>query len=42
MSEGHELLLKVHDILDNAVSKRVGNSAHILAHMFNSASKQHH
>ena len=32
-----ELLIKVHDILDNAVSKQVGNSAHILVHVFNSA-----
>ena len=32
VSEVCNLLLKVHDILDNAVSKWVGNSAHILAH----------
>ena len=36
----HELLIKVHNILDNAVSKQVWNSAHILAHLFNSASRQ--
>ena len=41
MSEVRELLVKVHDILDNAVSKQVGNSAHILAHVFNSVSRQH-
>ena len=39
VSEVHELLLKVHDILDNAVSKQVGNSACILVHVFNSASR---
>ena len=42
MSKVCELLLKVHDILNNAVSKQVGNSAHILAHMFNSVSRQCH
>ena len=31
VSEVHELLLKVHDIFDDAVSKWVGNSACILA-----------
>ena len=36
-----ELLIKIHDILDNAVFKQVGNSAYILAHVFNSASRQH-
>ena len=36
-----EFLIKVHDILDNAVSKQAGNSACILAHVFNSASRQH-
>ena len=35
-----ELLLKVHDFLDKAVSKQVGNSAHILAYLFNSVSWQ--
>ena len=39
-SKVYELLFKVHDTLDNAVSKQVGNSAHILAHVFNSASRQ--
>ena len=38
MSEVRELLLKV---LDNAVSKQAGNSAHILAHVFNSVTRQH-
>ena len=33
VSEVHDLLLKVHDILDKAVSKWVGNPAHILAHV---------
>ena len=28
--EVHEFLINVHDILDSAVSKQVGNSAHIL------------
>ena len=42
VSEVHELFLKVHDILDNAVSKGAGNSACILAHVFNSASRQCH
>ena len=42
VSEVCELLLKVHDILDNAVSKQVANSAHILAHVFNFVSRQHH
>ena len=42
VSELHELFIKVHDILDNAVSKQVGNSTHILAHVFNSVSRQHH
>ena len=42
VSEVHELLLQIHDILDKAVSKQVGNSAHILANLFNSVSRQHH
>ena len=42
MSEVHELLLRIHDILDKAVSKQVGNSACILVHLFNSVSRQHH
>ena len=41
VSEVYELLLRIHGILDKAVSKRVGNSAHILAHLFNSVSRQH-
>ena len=40
VSEVHELLLQIHGILDKAVSKRVGNLAHILAHLFNSVSRQ--
>ena len=42
LSEVCELLLQIHDILDKAVSKQVGNSAHILAHLFNSVSRQCH
>ena len=42
VSEVCELLLQIHGILDKAVSKRVGNSAHILAHLFNSVSRQNH
>ena len=41
VSEVCELLLKVHDILGKAVSKWVGNSACILAYLFNSVSRQH-
>ena len=39
--EVHELPLQIHDILDKAVSKWVGNLAHILACLFNSVSRQH-
>ena len=42
MSEVCELPLWIHDILDRAVSKQVGNSVCILAHLFNSVSRQHH
>ena len=42
VSEVHELLLQIHGILYKAVSKQVGNSACILAHLFNSVSRQHH
>ena len=42
VSEVHELPLKVHNILGNAVSKQVRNSAHILVHVFNSVSRQHY
>ena len=42
VSEVHDLLIKVHGILGNALSKQVGISAHILAHVFNSASRQHY
>ena len=38
----HELPIKIHDILDNAVWKQVDNSAHILAHVFASTSRQCH
>ena len=41
VSEVCELLLWIHDILDKAVSKQVDNSACILAHLFNSVSRQH-
>ena len=41
MSEVYGLLLQIHSILDKAVSKQVGNSAHILAHLFISVSRQH-
>ena len=34
-----ELILRIHDILDKAISKWVGNSACILAHLFNSVSR---
>ena len=40
-SEVHDLLKKIHDILDNAVLKQVGNMACILAHLFNSALRWH-
>ena len=40
MSEVHELLLKIHGILDKVVSKQVGNLARILAHLFNFISRQ--
>ena len=30
--EVHELLIKIHDILDHAMSKQAGNSAHILVY----------
>ena len=40
-SEVHELLIKIHDILDDVVSKQAGNMAHILAYLFNSASRKH-
>ena len=41
VSEVRELLLQIHGILDKAVSKHVGNLARILAHLFNSVSRQH-
>ena len=39
VSEVCELLLQIHGFLDKAVSKQVGNSAHILAHLFKSVSR---
>ena len=39
-SEMHELLTNIHDILDNAVPKWVGNTTHILAFLFKSVSRQ--
>ena len=42
VSEVCELLTKIHDILDMAVSKWVGNTAHTLSHVFNSAARQHY
>ena len=36
VSEECELTTKIHDILDNAVSKWIDNTAHILAYVFNS------
>ena len=41
VSKVHELPIKFHDILDNGVSKLLGSSAHILAPVFHSASRQH-
>ena len=41
VSEVCELLLKVHNILDIAVFKQVGNSTHILVHVFNPVTRQH-
>ena len=38
----HELFTKINDILNNAVSKWVDNTAHILAYLFNSAYSQCH
>ena len=40
-SEVHELLIKMHDIVDSALSKWVGNTANILAYLPNSVSRQH-
>ena len=40
LSEVRKLLLQIHGILDKAVSKWVGTSARILAHLFNSVSRQ--
>ena len=42
VSEVHELLLRIHDILDKAVSRQVGNVTRILAYLFNSVSRQCH
>ena len=40
--EVHELLTKIHDILENALCKWVSKTMHILAYLFNSASWQCH
>ena len=40
-SKVHELLNKIHDILNNEVSKWVGNTHHILAYLFISACRQY-
>ena len=37
-----KFLTKIHDILENAVCKEVGNTVHILVSLFNSASRQCH
>ena len=42
VSEVHELHTEIHDILNNAMSKWVSNTTHLLAHVFNSASRQCH
>ena len=42
VSEVCELCTKFNDILGNAVSQLVGNTAHILAHAINSPSGYHH
>ena len=42
VSEVHELLLMIHDILDRGVSEQVGNLVPILAYQFNSVSRQCH
>ena len=41
-SEVNELETKTPDILDNGISHWVDNAAHILAYLFNSASRQCH
>ena len=38
----YELLIRINDILENAMSKCVGNTAYILAYLISSASRQHH
>ena len=38
VSEAHDLLIKIHDLLDKDVSQQVGNAACILAFRFNSTS----
>ena len=39
--EVHELLTMIHDILDSVMSKQAGNTANILAYVFNFASRYH-
>ena len=41
-SKGNELLTKIHNILDNAVSKWVGNTTGGLACVCPSSFRQHH
>ena len=42
VSEVHELLTKIHDILDSALSKWFGITAGILTYLFNSTSRYFH
>ena len=42
VSKVHELLTKIHDILDSAVSMLVGDIAYIPAYLFHSGSRQCH
>ena len=39
VSEVHELLSKIHDVIDNSMSKQMANTAHISAYL-HSASRQ--
>ena len=40
--EVHELLLKIHNMLANAVCKWIADMTHIVSYLFNSVSRQHH
>ena len=42
VSKVHDLLTRIYDILDNAISKWAGYTAPILAYLFNSTSRQCH